>query len=193
MYLHFWKKENRYNLGFHLPWLASNQMILADRWLRKLVNMEGQNQHLDFGSLQLITEQLASANGKATAAEETVAAKSMPASDTQQLASSAPLNHTSNRRIVAPQSTEQAFPHSGIPTPTSDPVYRRSTASSIRSNQTANSLAKKSLLSFKQSKVRMPRFMVFHHLTRGLRPKLNLQARQDLDSRAVRNHDYRLS
>ena len=154
--------------------------------------MEGRNQHLDFSSLQLTTEQQASANDEATTAEKTIAAKSMPASDTEQLASSAPLTQTSNRRIVALQSTEPAFPHSSITTPISTPVYQRSTAPSIRSNQTANSLTKKSLLSFRQSKVRMPPFVVFHHLTHGLRPKLNLRARHDLDSHAISNHAYRL-
>ena len=154
--------------------------------------MEGRNQHLDFSSLQLTAEQQASANGEATTAERTVVVKSMLASDTQQLASSAPLTQTSNRRIVDSGSTEQAFPHSSTPTPISDPVYQRSTAPSIRSNQTANSLTKKSLLSFRQSKVRMPRFTVFHHLTHGLRSKLNLRARHDLNSHAIRNHAYRL-
>lgn len=155
--------------------------------------MEGQDHTLDSNSCHSTTKQLASANGQATLAQDTVAIQTELAVDTRQRALTAPHIHRSKSQIDAPLNTSQAHPKSELQTPTPESHYRIPVPKPITSRQASLPLPPKRSLTFIGSKVSVPPPNKPHRLTHKPRPKLDIRESHRQDSRAVKIHGFRSS
>jgi len=155
--------------------------------------MEGQDHTLDSDSYHPTTGQLASADGQATLAQDTVASHTELAGDTQQIAPTAPHIQRSKSQTDAPLNISQAHPKSGLQTPTPESHHRTSVPKPITSRQASLPLPPKRSLTFIDSKVSVPPPNKPHRLTHKTRPKLDLHESHRQDSRAVKIHAFRFS
>jgi len=155
--------------------------------------MEGQDHTLDSNSYHPTTKLLASADGQAKLAQDTVASQTELAGDTQQIAPTAPHIQRSKSQTDAPLNISQAHPKSGLQTPTPESHHRISIPKPITSRQASLPLPPKRSLTFIDSKVSVAPPDEFHHLTHKARPKLDLHESHRQDSRAIKIHVFRSS
>lgn len=152
--------------------------------------MEGHDHTLDPTSYHPTTKQLASADGQATLAQDTVAIQTELAVDTKQRALTAPHVHRSKSQIDAPLNTSQAHPKSGLQTTTPESHYRISVPKPITSRQASLPLPPKRSLTFIGNKVSVPPSDKPHRLTHKPRLKLHIRESHRQDSRAVKTHGF---
>jgi len=155
--------------------------------------MEGQDHTLDSNTYHSTTEQLASADGQATLAQDTVASQTELAGDIGKLAPTTPHIHRSKSQTDAPLNATQAHSKSRLRSPTPESYLRISVPKPINARQASLPLPPKRSLTFIDSKVSIPPPRKFCHLTHRPRPKLDLHESHRQGSRAVKIHVFRSS
>ena len=155
--------------------------------------MEGQDHTLDFNSYHPTTKHVASADGQATLAQDTVALQTELAGDTQQRAPAAPHIHRSKSQTDAPPNTSQAHTKSGLQNPTQESHHCISVPKPITSRQASLPVTPKRSSTSIDSKVCVPPPDKSHPLTHKPRPKLDLHESHPQDSCAVEIHVFRSS